>query len=138
MESILHFLYEIYGVNRAAYPPIQVFFLALGFVFWAMAYKEVIWGIRKYKIVEIPMAVCAMDISWEFDWGFLLENDFGRIFKIGSCFFIFKTHFSKSCKPISDENHELSLGLKRNPILLFCKSSILHHSFFVSSDDLKK
>lgn len=83
MEGFFHWWYEFFGVNRASYPPIQVMFLAFGFVFWLMAYKEILWGVRKYKLVEIPMIVVTMDIAWEFNWGFLLENDFGSIFQYG-------------------------------------------------------
>lgn len=89
MEKIIQFLYEIFGVNEALYPPIQVLFLALGFIFWAMAYYEVLWGIHKFKIVEIPIIVAAMDLSWEFCWGFLLDNDFGWIFRAGCIFWFF-------------------------------------------------
>lgn len=83
MEKLILDLYDFFGVNMANYPPVQVFFLGLGFIFWAAAYKEVLVGTHKFKIVEIPIIVCAMDISWEFCWGFLLENDYGPMFKYG-------------------------------------------------------
>ena len=93
MEKIIELFYEIFGINRTLYPPIQVFFLSWGFVFWAIVYKEILWGIHKFKIVEVPVIVCAMDISWEFCWGFLLKNDFGSIFKIGCIVWFFMDCF---------------------------------------------
>ncbi len=83
MEWFNYFFYDLMGINKTLYPPIQVVFLGFGFIFWFMAYKEILWGVHKYKIVEIPMIVAAMDISWEFSWGFILENDFGRLFNYG-------------------------------------------------------
>lgn len=83
MEGFLNWFYTFFDINRIEYPPIQVTFLAIGFIFWIIAYREIIWGIIKYKIVEIPMIVAAMDIAWEFNWGFLLKNDFSWLFKYG-------------------------------------------------------
>jgi hypothetical protein len=83
MEFLYRFFYEICGVSYANYPPIQLSFLAFGFIFWAMAYWEVLVGTHKYKIVEIPIIVCAMDLTWEFCYGFILPNDFGVLFKYG-------------------------------------------------------
>ncbi len=83
MEFLYHFFYETCGISYQNYPPTQLFFLALGFIFWVMAYREVLVGIHKYKIVEIPIIVCAMDLSWEFNYAFLLPNDFGNLFTYG-------------------------------------------------------
>lgn len=83
MEYFLELFYQFFDINRALYPPLQVLFLAGGFVFWLAAYKEILVGVHRYKIVEIPMIVVTMDIAWEFCWGFLLENDFGWLFRAG-------------------------------------------------------
>lgn len=77
------------NVNLAEYPPTQLMFLGFGFIFWALAYYYVIKGIRKYKIVEIPMIVVALDIAWEFDWAFMLENDLSWIFSVGCAIWFF-------------------------------------------------
>ena len=88
---MIEFLKEFTGqfINEDLYPPEQLIFLALGFFFWILTYKEVIQGIRKYKIVEIPMVVVALDIAWEFNWAFILENDLGKAFAWGCAIWFF-------------------------------------------------
>ena len=81
--------FNVLEVDFSRYPPLHVLLLGFGFIFWVMAYKEVITGVIKNKMVEIPIIVCAMDISWEFLWAFFLENDFGILFTIGCTVWFF-------------------------------------------------
>lgn len=75
------------------FPPSQLIFLGFGFIFWVAAYYYILKGIRKWKIVEIPMVVVALDIAWEFDWAFLLESDLGLIFNFGCAIWFFMDIF---------------------------------------------
>ncbi len=81
MNTINYFLEHVLHINLGDYPPIQVFFLTLGTFFWIVVYRDTILNMRRYKLVEIPMIVAALDLSWEFCWGFLLENDYAPFFK---------------------------------------------------------
>lgn len=91
LDQIIHWLEA--NMNLKDYPPIQLLFFGLGFVFWALTYKEVLQGIRKYKIVEIPMIVAALDITWEFNWAFLLKNNLSFLFSIGCAVWFFMDCF---------------------------------------------
>jgi hypothetical protein len=93
MENWLLDILHFFKINTTEYPPIQVLFLGFGFIFWAAAYKEILWGIRQFQIVEVPMVVAAMDLSWEFCWGFLLQNDFSPLFKWGCIVWFFMNLF---------------------------------------------
>ncbi|MCB0664029.1 MAG: hypothetical protein KDC24_14885 [Saprospiraceae bacterium] len=75
------------------YPPSQLILLGTGFILWVAAYYFIIKGVRKWKIVEIPMVVVALDIGWEFDWAFLLKSDLGLIFNIGCAVWFFMDIF---------------------------------------------
>jgi hypothetical protein len=76
-------------INFEKFPPHQLVFFGLGFVFWALTYKEILQGVRKYKIVEIPMVVAALDITWEFNWAFVLKNSLGLLFSFGCAVWFF-------------------------------------------------
>ena len=89
----LNQLFTDLGINVAEYPPLEIILLGFGFIFWILAYYGILKGVRKYKIVEIPMLVVAMDIAWEFNWAFLLENNFGRIFSLGCAAWFFMDCF---------------------------------------------
>jgi hypothetical protein len=88
-------LWAWYSANHdiEKFPPIQLMFFGLGFVFWALAYKEILQGVRRYKLVEIPMIVAALDITWEFNWAFLLKNGLGPIFSVGCAVWFFMDCF---------------------------------------------
>lgn len=90
-ENFIHWLKS--NINLEAYPPIQLLFLGFGFIFWVLAYKEILQGVRKYKLVEIPMIVVAFDIAWEFNWAFLLENDLSPFFSYGCAIWFFMDIF---------------------------------------------
>jgi len=81
------------NVNVADYPPSQLILLGFGFLFWVLAYYYIIKGVRKYKIVEIPMIVVALDIAWEFDWAFMLQNDLSWLFSVGCAIWFFMDVF---------------------------------------------
>ncbi|MBK6929729.1 MAG: hypothetical protein IPH12_02295 [Saprospirales bacterium] len=87
METLYNLLDPYIDFHR--YPPVQLVFLGFGFIFWVLAYKEILQGIRKYQLVEIPMIVVALDISWEFSWAFLLKNDLGLLFSFGCAIWFF-------------------------------------------------
>lgn len=92
MESIYQFFTEAalrLHINLASYPLHEVLFLAVGFIGWAIAYHDVLKNIHRYKIVEIPIIVAALDIGWEFGYAFLLDNDFGPLFTWGCVLWFF-------------------------------------------------
>lgn len=71
--------------NKKGFTPLELILLSLGFVFWAVAYIDVLKNIHRYKIVEIPIIVAAMDLGYEFIWGFLnVNNSLGLLFNLGN------------------------------------------------------
>ena len=91
METLYNFLDPYIDFIR--YPPLQLVFLGFGLIFWVLAYKEILQGIRKYKLVEMPVIVAALDISWEFNWAFVLPNDLGLLFSFGCAVWFFMDVF---------------------------------------------
>lgn len=84
MSEIDYFLSHWLRINVAKYPPFVVLMFALGFIFWIIVYREVLKNSRRYQLIEIPFIVAALDIGWEFGWAFLLQNDFGPLFRLGT------------------------------------------------------
>ena len=105
---------EILQIDFSKYPPIQVLLLGLGFLFWAVVYIETIRGIKRNNLVEIPIIVCAMDISWEFSWAFLLDNDFGILFTIGCTIWFFLNCFINFGVLIYGKKLVTNLWIKEN------------------------
>lgn len=91
METLYNLLDPFIAFER--FPPIQLVFLGFGLIFWILAYKEILQGIRKYKLVEMPVIVAALDISWEFNWAFVLKNELGLLFSFGCAIWFFMDVF---------------------------------------------
>jgi hypothetical protein len=71
--------------NNGHFCTYELILLGLGFSFWAVAYIDVLRNIHRFKIVEIPIIVAAMDLSFELIWGFLnINNSLGLLFNLGN------------------------------------------------------
>lgn len=117
--------------NKGQFTPAEFVLLGLGFVFWAVAYIDVLKNIHRYRIVEIPIIVAAMDLSYEFIWGFLRpNNDLGLIFNLGNILWF--------AKDLHINYHALKYGhklvtiewIKRNYLIIYL--FILITSFFTT------
>lgn len=89
MESLEVFFREVLRINTSAYEVPVILLFTLGTLFWIYTYAVVIINIEKFKLVEIPIIVAPLNLAWEFCWGFLLDNDYGPIFKYASMIWFF-------------------------------------------------
>jgi uncharacterized protein with PQ loop repeat len=55
-------------VNTRVYSPLDLFFFSIGFICWVLAYLEIIYNVKKYKFVDMPIISATANIVWEFLW----------------------------------------------------------------------
>jgi hypothetical protein len=77
-------------LNLEKYTPFEFFLFAGGCYLWVLAYLVLIWRIRKYKFVEMPIFALCGNIGWEFTWSWLQRTDMGPglVFCYRAWFFI--------------------------------------------------
>ena len=93
METLRQFLHDTLLINTDKYEVSVILLFTLGTLFWIYTYVKTLINIRKHKLVEIPALVAALNVSWEFCWGFLIVNDYGPIFKWASIIWFFMDVF---------------------------------------------
>jgi hypothetical protein len=64
-------------VNTRVYHPLDLFFFSICFVCWVLAYLEIIYNVKKYKFVDMPIISATANIVWEFLWAFVFIINVG-------------------------------------------------------------
>jgi hypothetical protein len=64
-------------LNTKDYHPIDFVFFLVCFVCWVLAYLEIIYNVRRYKFVDMPMIAGTGNIVWEFLWSFVFIINLG-------------------------------------------------------------
>ena len=64
-------------VNTRNYGLLDLFFFLVCFICWVLAYLEIIYNIKKYKFVDMPIVSATANIVWEFLWAFVFIIDVG-------------------------------------------------------------
>jgi len=64
-------------LNLEKYTPFEFVLFAGGCYLWVVAYFVLIWRIRKFKFVEMPVFAACGNIGWEFVWAWLHRTDMG-------------------------------------------------------------
>ena len=64
-------------LNTRDYGPLDLFFFAICFVCWVLAYLEIIYNVKKYKFVDMPIISATANIVWEFLWAFVFIINVG-------------------------------------------------------------
>jgi len=76
-------LNHIIWLNTEYYSTFQIILFLTGAVLWVVNYVFIVRTIFKKKFVEMPAAVLAANVTWEFLWGFIFEQNMGMVVKIG-------------------------------------------------------
>jgi hypothetical protein len=63
--------------NTRDYHPLDLFFFSISFICWVLAYLEIIYNIKKYKFVDMPIVSATANIVWEFLWAFVFIINVG-------------------------------------------------------------
>lgn len=74
---------DIVWLNTDYYTIPQIVLFLIGGACWAVSYVYMIKKIIKDKFVEMPGAVLASNIVWEFLWGFIFPPNMGMVVKLG-------------------------------------------------------
>lgn len=64
-------------LNTTEYRPLDFFFFLICFVCWVLAYLEIIYNVKKYKFVDMPIIAGTGNIVWEFLWAFVFIINLG-------------------------------------------------------------
>lgn len=79
--------------NTEVYTEEQILLFFLGSVSWLICYIDILVGIRKRKVIDIPLAAVILNFGWEVAAGFFFVPDMGKLIVIAYLAWMFADLF---------------------------------------------
>lgn len=106
-------------LNTKEYGPLDFFFFFICFICWVLAYMEIIYNVKRYKYVDMPLIAGTGNIVWEFLWGFIFITNLGPAAVWGVRLWFFLDVIINSSLLIYGNKQMIVPEFKKNSALIF-------------------